>query len=89
MVIQPSFQGISVHDFWKPYEQYDCSHAYCNAHLIRELTFDHENLKQKWAGKMIRLMFKIKEEVDTSEKEFLEKMPFPDLCEKKYNQESL
>ncbi|MCG8079009.1 MAG: IS66 family transposase [Candidatus Thiodiazotropha taylori] len=73
MGILPDFQGVSVHDFWKPYEKYDCSHAYCNAHLIRELTFAHENLKQNWAGRMIRLMLNMKEKVDKSEKGFLEK----------------
>ncbi len=69
--ILPDFKGVSVHDFWKPYEKYDCSHAYCNAHLIRELTFAHENMKQKWASKMISLIFDIKEKVDLSEEHFL------------------
>ena len=69
--ILPVFNGVSVHDFWKPYEKYDCSHAYCNAHLIRELTFANENLKQKWAHNMIGLIFEIKEKVDQSEEGFL------------------
>jgi len=69
--ILPDFTGVSVHDFWKPYEKYNCSHAYCNAHLIRELTFAHENLKQKWASKMISLILDIKEKVDLSEEHFL------------------
>ena len=69
--ILPEFTGVSVHDFWKPYEKYNCSHAYCNAHLIRELTFAHENLKQKWASKMISLILDIKEKVDLSEEHFL------------------
>jgi len=69
--ILPDFKGVSVHDFWKPYEKYDCFHAYCNAHLIRELTFAHENLKQKWASKMIDLLIDIKEKVDQSEDKFL------------------
>jgi len=69
--ILPDFRGVSVHDFWKPYEKYDCLHAYCNAHLIRELTFAHENLKQKWASEMVDLIFDIKEKVDQSEENFL------------------
>jgi len=69
--ILPDFKGVSVHDFWTPYEKYDCFHAYCNAHLIRELTFAHENLKQKWASKMIDLLIDIKEKVDQSEDKFL------------------
>lgn len=71
--ILPKFKGVSVHDFWKPYEKYDCSHAFCNAHLIRELTFAHEKLKQKWASKMINLLFDIKEKVDQSEESFLDR----------------
>jgi transposase len=67
------FKGISVHDFGKPYEQYNCSHAYCNAHLIRELTFVYESQKQKWACKMIDLLFSIKEKVDQSKEDFLKK----------------
>jgi len=69
--ILPDFKGVSIHDFWKPYEKYDCSHAYCNAHLIRELTFAHENLKQKWALKMNCLILDIKERVDKSEEKSL------------------
>jgi len=69
--ILPKFTGVSIHDFWKPYEKYNCAHAYCNAHLIRELTFAHENMKQKWASKMISIIFNIKEKVDLSEEHFL------------------
>lgn len=73
MGILTDFKGVSVHDFWRPYEGYGCSHAYCNAHLLRELTFVYENMGQKWADRMIRLMLKIKEDVDASDKGFLEK----------------
>ncbi len=69
--ILPKYRGVSIHDFWKPYEKYDCSHAYCNAHLIRELTFAHENLKQKWAANLLDLILRIKEKVDQSEENFL------------------
>ncbi|MCK5197804.1 MAG: IS66 family transposase [Spirochaetales bacterium] len=71
--ILPKFKGVSVHDFWKPYEKYNCSHAYCNAHLIRELTFVHENLQQNWASEMMDLIFSIKEKVDKSEENALSK----------------
>jgi len=37
MGILPYYMGILVHDFWAPYAKYKCYHAYCNAHLIREL----------------------------------------------------
>jgi len=40
--ILPIFQGCAIHDFWKPYFRYDCQHALCIAHLLRELVFLHE-----------------------------------------------
>lgn len=35
--IVPEFDGILVHDFWKSYLMYDVKHAFCCAHLLREL----------------------------------------------------
>jgi transposase len=49
MGILPEFQGVAVHDFWASYLGYDCDHALCNAHLLRELTFVWEECHQKWA----------------------------------------
>lgn len=72
MGILPSFKGVCVHDFWKSYEGYNCSHAYCNAHILRELTFAYENKEQQWASKMISLLLNIKKKVDKSEKNCLE-----------------
>ncbi|MCK5250391.1 MAG: IS66 family transposase [Spirochaetaceae bacterium] len=66
MGILPHYKGVSVHDFWKPYEQYDCTHAYCNAHILRELIFASENHKQAWAADMIDLLLEIKDKVDLS-----------------------
>jgi len=54
--ILPRFTGTAVHDFWKPYLTYDCSHALCCAHLLRELTFLEEKAGQAWAGKMKKLL---------------------------------
>jgi len=55
-----NYKGRAVHDYWYPYFQFGCSHALCNAHHLRELTFFEEELQQKWAGKMIRLLCTIK-----------------------------
>lgn len=64
MGIMPDFHGRLVHDFWKPYFRYDIRHAMCNAHTIRELTFIHEEYKQKWAIEMIQLLLDIKKRAD-------------------------
>ncbi len=64
MGILPHFKGVSVHDFWKPYEKYDCEHAYCNAHILRELIFVSENHQQAWAADMFDLLLEIKNQVD-------------------------
>ena len=37
MGILPFYKGVLCHDHWKPYYRYDCIHALCNAHHLREL----------------------------------------------------
>lgn len=64
--IIPGFQGIAVHDHWKPYFRYDCLHALCNAHHLRELTFIYEELGQSWAKEMSDLLIETKKAVDAS-----------------------
>lgn len=49
--ILPAFQGTSMHDGYSSYPQYDhCTHALCNAHHLRELTFFAEVEQQPWAA---------------------------------------
>ena len=62
--ILPKYEGTMVHDFWKPYYNYDCTHGLCNIHNIRELTGIHELTGQKWAQEMIDFLLDIKERVD-------------------------
>jgi transposase len=38
--VLPRFTGVAVHDAWTPYDTYtDLTHALCNAHALRELTY--------------------------------------------------
>jgi transposase len=61
--ILPDFQGRAIHDGWPAYFTYACAHGLCNAHHLRELTFVDEQLKQAWAGQMIKLLLAIKQQV--------------------------
>ena len=54
--ILPEFDGVSVHDRWASYDGYPCTHALCNAHLLRYLKFVHEEMNRPWADEMIRLL---------------------------------
>jgi transposase len=60
--ILPNFEGIAIHDFWKSYLTYSCTHGLCNAHLLRELTFIHERYEQKWAKDLSELLLNMKDE---------------------------
>ena len=60
------FKGILVHDHWKPYFVYECEHALCNAHHLRELEAAVEFDKQKWAKKMQDLLIEMKVAVEKS-----------------------
>ena len=52
MGILPFYKGVLVHDRWASYNKYDCQHALCNAHLLRELKFMHEELNRTWAKEL-------------------------------------
>ena len=62
--ILPLFKGTAVHDGWHPYRQYECSHALCNAHHLRELTFVEEREGQPWARRLKDLLVVIKQRVE-------------------------
>jgi len=62
--VLPGFTGRAVHDHLPVYFKYSCSHALCNAHHIRELTYMYEHEGQKWAQKMIECLLEIKHSVE-------------------------
>ena len=61
-----NFYGVLVHDGYPSYTKYDCKHALCNCHHLRELTFIEEIEKQKWATVMKKLLLLIKSRVDNA-----------------------
>jgi len=60
MGILPAFNGRAVHDGWKPYYRFECLHALCNAHHLRDLTWITEQDNQSWSKDMIDLLLEIK-----------------------------
>jgi len=55
------FRGKLVHDFLSSYYRLLCRHFLCGAHLLRELTYLHEEMDQPWAEDMIELLLEAKE----------------------------
>jgi len=55
----PRFAGRLIHDCLSAYFDLKCLHGLCNAHLLRELTFLHEVLHQKWAKPMLDLLMRM------------------------------
>lgn len=54
--VLPNFKGVAVHDAYAAYWEYECEHALCNAHLLRELLFLVERGQQEWAEQLAALL---------------------------------
>ena len=72
--VLPNFEGRAIHDFWRPYQNYDCDHGFCNAHLLRELTFLWEQQGQRWAADMSAHLLHLKEAVDAAKEAGIESL---------------
>jgi len=64
--ILPKFQGRAVHDGLVNYFLYQCEHALCNAHHLRELAFLQERYPQAWEAPMADLLLEIYHSVQTA-----------------------
>ena len=56
MEILPQYTGIAVHDHWGAYIKYLCSHSFCNAHYLQELTSITENENVLWTKDIHKLL---------------------------------
>lgn len=52
------FEGTVVHDRYQSYYGYQFIHSLCNAHILRELKYFHENKGLKWAKELAKLLAK-------------------------------
>lgn len=59
--ILPVFKGISIHDAWGSYFLYDCEHALCLVHVLRELVFQAEEQGAIWAAELKDLLLSMKD----------------------------
>jgi transposase len=75
MEILPCFRGTSVHDSLSSYLHYDCIHALCVVHYLRELTFISERYAQPWAGEMKTLLLEIKACVEWAREQAMTDLP--------------
>ena len=65
--ILPNYKGNSVHDRFSSYNDYECEHSNCNAHLCRDLKYVHEEERKSWAAVMIAILIDAKEKKQTGQ----------------------
>jgi len=89
MAVLPEFKGILCHDHWKPYYTYDCQHALCNAHHLRELTYAYEQEKMQWAKQMIVFLVDVNNQVKSAENTESSGNPANKLTDKQFQKVKL
>ena len=67
--ILPQFKGISIHDGWGSSFLYDCEHAACLVHILRELVFLAEEQGAIWAQQLKNLLLDMKEATEQARSE--------------------
>lgn len=57
MGVLGNFAGVAIHDRWQPYFRYDCHHAICGSHLLRNLEAAGEvDSQRRWCDAMAELL---------------------------------
>lgn len=74
--ILPAYHGRLIHDCFQSYFDLPCDHGLCNAHILRELTFLHEELQQPWAGALHKLLIEMNDEVNDYKTLYASGLPF-------------
>ncbi|MDE3213428.1 MAG: IS66 family transposase [Bacteroidota bacterium] len=69
MGVLSGYEGTLIHDFWKAYNDYRCSHGLCNIHHQRDLTFCEEMENSRWAAAMKQLLSDLSEKVSKAKGE--------------------
>ena len=70
------FVGVLVYDHGSAYERYQCLHAFCNAHHLRELiAIAGRSPSQPWATDMITLLCQANAVVGETQAQDLETLP--------------
>jgi transposase len=73
--VLPAFRGTAVHDAYAAYWPYPCTHALCNAHLLRDLLFLVERYAQEWAGHLAELLRAMLDAVNAAHEAGAEALP--------------
>ena len=58
--VAPYVDGSLIHDFWGPYLSLSPKHAFCNAHILRELKATSEFDRHCWASEIASFLLDLK-----------------------------